>query len=252
MKAMIFAAGLGTRLQPLTNHRPKALVEVAGVPLLQHAIMALKQAGVDEIIVNVHHFADQIISFLEKKDHFGIRIAISDERQRLLETGGGLQFAQWFFRGDERPFFVYNADILIDIDLNNVYKTHIQENAIATLVTSKRQSARQLLFDADNVLHAWANVETGILKVSRMPNTDLFFRAFAGLQVLSPQFFEHLPQTGSEIGKFSIIDTYLYCAAQGEKVFGYDAKDAFWLDVGKPENVAVASAHLIGKTKNHI
>ncbi|MDR2853752.1 MAG: NTP transferase domain-containing protein, partial [Prevotellaceae bacterium] len=156
-KALIFAAGLGTRLQPFTNTMPKALVPIGGKPLLEHIILKLKHSGFDEIIINIHHFGEQIIDFLQNKNHFGIRIEISDERDILLNTGGGIRKTQWFFN-DNAPFLVHNVDILSNIDLRNLYDNHLKNSALATLAVSERATQRYFLFDTQNTLHGWTNV----------------------------------------------------------------------------------------------
>jgi MurNAc alpha-1-phosphate uridylyltransferase len=242
MKAMIFAAGLGTRLRPLTNDRPKALVEVGGRTLLEWAIRRLAAAGVDEIIVNVHYFAEKIVTFLEGKKYFGLRIAISDETGELLETGGGLLKARGFFEKEARDFFVFNADILTDFDLRRLYDAHLHSNALATLLTARRASSRQLLFDEQGLLHGWVNSSEGIARVRRPSVHDLHFRAFSGVQVLSPRIFGAMRQQG----KFSIIDTYLDCAAAHD-IRSFDLGGAAWLDVGKPESIPLAEAILAKK-----
>ena len=149
MKSMIFAAGLGTRLKPLTDVMPKALVPIAGKPLLEHIIIKLKNAGSSEIIINVHHFADQIVAFLKSKNNFDIRIEISDESDCLLETGGGVKKAAWFF-DNKKPFFVVNGDILSNINLNDLYEFHLKTNAFATLAVRKRETQRYFLFNQEN------------------------------------------------------------------------------------------------------
>jgi len=237
MKAMIFAAGLGTRLKPLTDSMPKAMVEIAGKPLLEHVILKLKAAGFDEIIVNVHHFAEQIISFLEEKNNFGIRIEISDERDMLLETGGGIKKAAAFF-DDGKPFLVHNVDILSDIDLFKFYQHNVASKAIATLLVSERSTSRYLLFDKDNNLHAWINEKTGEIK-SPYPNivaTDYSKYAFSGIHVISPEIFAYMDKWD---GKFSIIDFYLSIADKAN-VDCYVAQGMKLIDVGKLDSLTEA------------
>ena len=163
MKAMIFAAGLGTRLRPLTDNMPKALVPVAGKPMLERVILRLKEAGFNEITVNIHHFGEQIIDFLRAHDNFGTEIHISDERGMLLDTGGGIKKARPFLDGQE-PFLVHNADILTDIDLAGLYRHHLESDAESTLLVSERKTSRYLLFDDDYHLHGWINKSTGEVK----------------------------------------------------------------------------------------
>ncbi|MBN1462488.1 MAG: nucleotidyltransferase family protein, partial [Paludibacteraceae bacterium] len=163
MKAMLFAAGLGTRLKPLTDTMPKAMVPIAGKPLLEHVIKKLIAAGFNEIIINVHHFSEQIVSFLKANNNFGVRIELSDESDLLLETGGGIKKAAAFF-DDGMPFLVHNVDILSDVDLCALYNSHVQQNAMASLLVSKRATSRYLLFNAENNLQGWINEKTGETK----------------------------------------------------------------------------------------
>ena len=207
MKAMIFAAGLGTRLKPLTDTMPKALVPVAGKPLLWHTIRKLKAAGFDEIIINVHHFAEQIRQYIQDNHRFGIRIEFSDETRALLDTGGGIKKASWFF-DDEKPFLIHNVDILSDIDLQSLYRFHTGGNSAATLVVSERKTSRYLLFDENNRLKGWLNEKTGETR-SPFPdfNSDRHARlAFSGIHVLNPSILRHMQDFPE---KFSIIDFYL-------------------------------------------
>ncbi|MFK7907222.1 MAG: NDP-sugar synthase [Chitinophagales bacterium] len=239
MKAMIFAAGLGTRLRPLTNHKPKALVEVNGTPLLEIVIQRLKQHGFTNIVVNVHYFAKQIIRFLEAKNHFDIQISISDETGLLLETGGGLLKAKPFFEGkDNEPFLVHNVDILSDIDLATLYQSHLQNNPLATLVVRNRKTSRYLLFDEKNQMCGWKNVKTGEVRMMRDSALSLEPKAlaFSGIHVISPSIFQYMPEQESA---FSIIETYLQ-AAKTQKIMAYPSDDSNWLDVGKPESLAQA------------
>lgn len=223
MKAMIFAAGLGTRLRPLTNYKPKALVEVNGKTLLELSIKKLTEQGFDQIIINVHHFADQVIEFLSKHK-FNARVEISDERNMLLETGGGLKKAKWFFDGT--PFLVYNVDIVSDIDLYELYQTHLKNRSIATLAVRDRISSRYFLFDDDNILCGWENIKTSEKKIVR-ENSNLTQFAFSGIHVIDPKLFEYFPDDD----RFSIIDVYLH-AAKKEKIKGFIHNSTFWKDVG--------------------
>jgi len=239
MKAMIFAAGLGTRLRPLTNHKPKALVEVNGTPLLEIVIQRLKQHGFTNIVVNVHYFAKQIIRFLEAKNNFDIQISISDETDLLLETGGGLLKAKPFFEGaDNEPFLVHNVDILSDIDLAALYQYHLQNNPLATLVVRNRKTSRYLLFDEENQMCGWKNVKTGEVRMMRESALSLQPNAlaFSGIHVISPSIFQYMPEQESA---FSIIETYLQ-AAKTQKIMAYPSDGSNWLDVGKPESLAQA------------
>lgn len=240
---MIFAAGLGTRLRPLTDHMPKALVPVAGVPMLERVILRLKEQGFDEIIVNIHHFGEQIIDFLQAKHNFGIRIEVSDERDRLLDTGGGIRKARWFLDGGE-PFLVHNADILTDIDLKAVYQRHQTGNAAATLVVSRRHTSRYLVFDGQRQLCGWINKQTGETRPAgftyppESPESRYEELAFGGIHVISPSLFPLMEGAAWE-GKFSIIPFYLEVCRQA-RIKGYPIEGAQWFDIGKPETLRLA------------
>ncbi len=232
---MILAAGLGTRLRPLTNNKPKALVEVNGMPLLEIVIKRLKYFGCSNIIINVHHFADQIEAFLLKNNHFDINIQISDERQKLLETGGGLKKASWFFENGE-PFLLCNTDILTDLDLTALYEAHLAKpNALATLAVSNRSTSRYLIFDKKGIMNGWLNIKTGEMKMPRKGAEELELKAFSGIHVISPKIFDLMPAAESP---FSIIKTYLETAEKFE-LFAYP-HEARWLDVGRKSNLEEA------------
>jgi len=238
MKAMVLAAGLGTRLRPLTNTQPKAMVEVAGKPLLEHTIQRLIRFGYTEIIVNVHHFADQIIDFLQKKQNFGIRIEISDERERLLDTGGALWKARWFLEGEE-PFLLCNTDILTSLDLHQFRAHHIQKGGVVTLATRKRSTSRYLIFDQEDQLHGWTNIKTGELKLARLEQNHLELRGFSGYHFIEPSLLAELPQEEA----FSIIPFYLD-AAKKHALYSYPHDSDIWIDVGKPEELAKGAEFL--------
>jgi len=226
---MIFAAGLGTRLKPLTDTIPKALIPIGGKPLLEHVVLKLKAAGFNEIIVNVHHFPDQMIDFLKANNSFGIRIEVSDERDLLLDTGGGIRNVEWFF-DDNKPFLVHNVDILSNLDLNVLYNEHLASNSMATLVVSKRDTFRYLLFNGNNRLCGWINEKTGETKPVRFDNILNFNKlAFAGIQVLSPAVFELMKNSDM---RFPIMDFYL-SNAQNQVIKGFTPIDFNMLDVGK-------------------
>lgn len=236
MKAMLLAAGLGKRLQPLTDHTPKALIEVNGTPLLRIAIEYLAHHGFNEIIINVHHHAGQIVDFLKANHNFAQRIIISDETDRLLDTGGGLKKAAWFF-DDDQPFLVYNVDILCDLDLGKLYRNHLGSGALATLAVRNRPSQRYLLFDAENTFCGWQNIKTGETIYAREYSSDLQSLAFSGIHVLSPEILKHfIPE--EEV--FSLIDLYLQIAGDFP-VKGFRHDESRWIDVGKPENLAKAT-----------
>jgi NDP-sugar pyrophosphorylase family protein len=231
-KAMIFAAGLGTRLKPFTLNAPKAMAPVNGKPLLQRNIEYLASFGIEEIVVNVHHFADQIISFLAEND-FGVKTIISDETDEVLETGGGLLNARPLLE-DAEDILIMNVDILTDIDINKLIKHHNENNALATLAVSNRESSRGLLFDSELQLSGWHNKKTGEEKIVH-PKENLTDFAFSGIQVLSSKIFPLINQRG----KFSIIDTYLDIAAT-QKIMAYDHSGKILMDVGNPERLKLA------------
>ena len=233
MKAMVLAAGLGTRLGKLTSHKPKALVEVAGQPLLAHIIAKLVRSGFTNITVNVHHFAQQVIDFLSQND-FGASINISSETDQLLDTGGGILKAQSFLDGQE-PFLVHNVDIISDIDLSQIMSNHKQSGALATLAVSSRSSTRKLLFDSAMQLRGWKNLTSGEVIIPSNSNGNLKEFAFSGIHVLSPQIFSAI----NSCGRFSIIDTYLSLCAD-KNVLGYDVSTSHVLDVGKPDSISRA------------
>ena len=232
MKAMIFAAGLGTRLKPFTENHPKALAVVNGKPLLQRNIEYLKSFGIEEIVINVHHFADQIIEFLEENNYFGIEIIISDETDQVLETGGGLVKAKDNFTED---FLVMNVDILTDLNLAEFIKAHQENKAIVSLAVSDRDSSRKLFFNEQNELKGWRNLKTEeeIKAVDSLDNCkDL---AFSGIHVISPVLFDKI----TEKGKFSIMKVYMDLM-QTESIIGFDHSGGILIDVGRPESVLEA------------
>ena len=257
MKAMDFAAGLGTRLKPFTDRHPKALAEVDGHPMLGLVIEKLKSYGVTEIVVNVHHFADQIINYLRINNNFGVKIHISDETDRLLDTGGGILAAKKWLSGNEL-FIVHNADILTDFDLDDMYSYAKLNKTIATLLVADRSTKRYLLFDRlDHRMEGWTNIETGQVRPSDLilPPDSYLKRAFGGVHVLSPDIFPYLEVYASKldadsIPKFSIMDFYItYCKEL--KIFGYEPlKEYNWHDIGKPASLEAATeAFKSGKLK---
>lgn len=231
MKAMIFAAGRGTRLQPLTNTIPKALVKVKGTPMLEILIRKLIKNGFDEIIINLHHFPEQIIDFIKKKNYFGIRIEFSFEKENLLNTGGGLKNAKNFFN-DGKDFLLHNVDILSDINLKGFYNIHLKSNALVSLAVKNRQTSRYLLFDEDYLLAGWENIKTGEKIISRKLNKKLIPFAFSGIHIINPRIFDLI----NEEGAFSIIDLYLRLA-KDQKIMAFDIGNTFWKDIGKPEEL---------------
>ena len=233
MKAMIFAAGLGTRLRPLTDTMPKALVPVDGKPLLHHLLHKLQQAGCTHAVVNVHHHAQQIVEYVEQHD-YGMRIDISDESDMLLDTGGGLRKAGSLFHGDE-PILVHNVDILSNIDFDTLLQSH-HPDSLATVVVSHRNTGRYLLFDNNMRMQGWTNINSGEVKPQGLDTTALQQAAFAGIHVVSPRIFE---QMHSMPDKFSIIDFYLQ-AMNTHRIMGYIPQDFGMLDVGKIDSLAPA------------
>ena len=243
MKAMIFAAGLGTRLRPLTDHTPKALVPVAGQPMLQRVMLRLKEAGFDDITINIHHFGQQSIDFLQANQNFGLTVHVSDERDQLLDTGGGIWKARPFLDGNE-PFLVHNADILTDLDLAAFYRHHRESGADATLLVSQRKTSRYLLFDAEYRLHGWTNRATGEVLPEGLDYATGGYRelAFGGVHVMSPSLFAAM-ESGGWGGKFSIIPFYLKACRQLH-IQGYPLQQVKWFDVGKPETLRQAEDEL--------
>lgn len=247
---MIFAAGLGTRLRPLTNDRPKALIEVAGKPLLQHQIEKLKGAGFDHIVVNVHHFGEQIIDFLAAHENFGIDIKISDERKQLLDTGGGIKAAMKLFDNDD-PVLIHNVDIISDIDLGALYQKHLNaqigsdDDAIATLAINQRKTSRYLLFNDQLRMCGWTNITTGEVKPATLcSNPDATLEemgyqkyAFSGIHVVDRRILSDLEARREEI--FPIMDFYIELC-QKKSVRGVDVTGQKWVDCGKPEYLDVA------------
>ncbi len=227
VKAMILAAGLGTRLKPLTDVKPKALLEIKGTTLLEMAVSHLAQAGVTEIIVNVHHFADQVIGFLEKKKNFGVDITVSDESGQLLDTGGGLKKAEAFF-SDGRPFIVRNVDLVSDLDFPKMMDYHLLHSPLATLAVRNRETSRYFLFDDSDQLAGWTNTKTGETLQSRESRGVIRKLAFSGIQIIDPKIFPLI----TEEGKFSLTGLYLRLA-KNEKIICYEDNFSKWKDIGK-------------------
>ena len=227
MKAMIFAAGLGTRLRPITETIPKAVVEFKGKPLIENVINRLITAGVTELIVNLHHFPEQIKAFVKSKNNFGIRIEFSEEIE-LLDTGGGLKKAGWFFN-DGNPFILHNVDILSDIDLNLMVETHNQSGVLSTVAVKKRATSRYFIFDQTNLLCGWKSVKENKTIMAKEPNGKTQDLAFCGIHVISPQIFPKLTETG----KFSIVESYLRLAREGERIAAFRVDENSWQDIGK-------------------
>ena len=242
MKAMILAAGLGTRLRPLTDHRPKALVEVAGRTLLEITLTRLRSFGIREVIVNVHHFADKIVNYLRDNGNFGMRVEISRE-DILLDTGGGLKKAGWFFteRGKENdgPFLLHNVDVISTIDFDRMLQFHSENRALATLAVQRRESSRYLLFDEQGQLSGrCAGRDTAEEVVRRAAKHEPL--AFSGIHVISPRLLSLM----NEEGVFSIISTYLRLAEQGEKIVAFRANEYYWRDLGRVSDLQKAAEDL--------
>jgi NDP-sugar pyrophosphorylase family protein len=244
MKAMILAAGLGTRLRPLTDDRPKALVEVNGRTLLEITLSRLFTFGVHDVIINVHHMADMVVDYLKKNDNFGLRVEVSRE-ETLLDTGGGLKKATWFFQnagdhsGKDAPFILHNVDVLSTIDLEQMTQLHVHSQALATLAVQDRETSRYLLFDDQGQLcgrRAGRNQSHELVR----PAQQLQALAFSGIHIISPRLLAMI----TEDGAFSIITAYLRLAAQGEKILAFRADESYWRDLGTPEKIAQAAQDL--------
>ena len=228
---MILAAGLGTRLKPFTESHPKALLPINGKTLLQRNVEYLQLFNVKDVIVNVHHFAMQIVDALQQNNGWGSSVTISDETDLVLETGGGLKKAGQYLQTSSEPFVLMNADILTDLYIDELKNLHEESGAIATLAVTNRSTSRYLLFDDDNFLCGWLNEKTGEQKGKKGIK-----KAFSGIHIISPDIFKHI----TEEGKFSLIDLYLRLAAEGFKINCYDHSKGKLLDVGKPESIAIA------------
>lgn len=235
MKALIFAAGKGTRLRPFTDAHPKALAPVNGIPLLGRNIKFLQSAGINEFIINIHHFGNQIVEYLKKNDNFGAKIEISDEKDQLLETGGGLIFAKKFLDFEE-DFLIMNADILTDLDVNALVKYHREKNDFATLAVSDRKSSRKLLFNEEMVLRGWLNTDTGEQRLAEF-NKGFKPLSFSGIHCINPVIFSKIKRTG----KFSIMEEYLDLM-HTDQIHGFE-HTATLIDVGRPESVTEAEKY---------
>ncbi len=239
MKAMIFAAGLGTRFKPWTDEHPKALALVNGKSLLQRNIEYLQQYGITDVVVNVHHFADQVIDAVQQSKGWGSNILISDERDELLDTGGGLLKAAPMLEGDE-PFVTINVDVLTNLDLNNLIVFHQKHHPLISFAVTNRKTARNFLFDEQNRLCGWRNNASGeekgpLLSYTDEERTKLVEKAYSCVVVFEPTVFSRIRQTG----KFSLTETYLDLATD-HLILGYDHSGDKFVDVGKPESVKVA------------
>jgi mannose-1-phosphate guanylyltransferase len=249
MKAMVLAAGLGTRLRPLTNDRPKALVEIGGRTLLEITLTRLRGFGIRDVIVNVHHYADMVIDYVKAADNFGMRIEFSRE-DVLLDTGGGLKKAAWFLGGnsssadshEEESFILHNVDVISNIDLSRLVESHKKNNALATLAVQERKTSRYLLFDEHAQLCGRRLVKEEKTEIVR-PSQHMSELAFTGIHVISPRIFPLL----TEEGIFSIVPAFLRLAAQGKKILAFRADEYYWRDLGKPENIRQAEQDMTDK-----
>jgi len=228
---MILAAGLGTRLKPFTDKHPKALAIVNGKTILQRNIEYLASFGIKEVIVNVHHFANQIVDLIKENNGFGSNITFSDETNEVLETGGGIKKAEWFFEKDDEPFVVMNVDVLTDMNLKEMIFEQKKNNPIATLAVTSRKTSRYFLFDEKNYLGGWKNEKTGEQKISRNSG-KCFQKAFSGVHVISPKIFPLIKMSG----KFSMVDVYLELA-KTQMIAAFDHRGSKFIDVGKPESI---------------
>jgi len=231
MKAMILAAGVGSRLRPLTDTCPKALIDINGTPMLEIVLRRLIQAGCNEVIINVFHLADLIVEFLQRRKNLGLHIEISRETE-LLDTGGGLKNAASFF-DDGRPFFLHNVDVLSDVDLNRMYRDHLEHKALATLAVQARQTARYFLFDENDALCGWESIGENKKTLAKTPAGNVTRLAFNGIHVISPQIFSRMNETGV----FSINQTYLRLAGAGEKIMAFHMDEYYWRDIGRLEKL---------------
>jgi NDP-sugar pyrophosphorylase family protein len=238
MKAMILAAGLGTRLRPLTDDLPKALVEVGGRTLLEIVLARLRAFGVGEVIVNIHHYADMILEYLRAHDNFGMHIEVSRE-EVLLDTGGGLKNAAWFFldtTNPPEPFILHNVDVISTIDLGRMVRFHMEQDGVATLAVQERVTSRPLLFDEHDQLCGRRVGQGGQSELVRSA-VETRALAFSGIHIISTRIFEQI----KEDGVFSIIPAYLRLAAEGEKIIAFRVDEYYWRDLGRPENIIQAA-----------
>ena len=238
MRAMVLAAGLGTRLRPHTDDRPKALVELGGRTLLEITLTRLRASGIHDVIVNAHHFADSLVEYLRCHDNFGMNVVVSRE-DLLLDTGGGLKAAAYFLNGSSEPFLLHNVDVLSNIDFERMLTFHREHDALATLAMRQRPGRRQLLFDEHALLCGRRTKGVAADEVVR-PARQLMPLAFSGIHVISPRIFDCMTDEGA----FSVIDAYLRMAAAGEKIAAFRADDYYWRDLGTMERLQAAEADI--------
>ncbi|MFC1733509.1 NDP-sugar synthase [candidate division KSB1 bacterium] len=239
MKAMILAAGLGTRLKPLTDHTPKAMIHINGKPMIFYIIDSIRRSGIKEIIINIHHLADQIVDYIENQSFKDINIEFSDERSELLDTGGGINKASWFLNGNE-SFLVHNVDIFTNLNLKDLIQNHNDSRALCTLAVSNRKTSRYLLFDDLLRLRGWKNIKTGEIKIPGSPENKMIPLAFSGIQVLSPEIFHYFNNFALVNKRFSIIEVYLQLSG-AKLIKGFNHTGGKWIDMGKKESYPLAS-----------
>jgi len=232
MKAMILAAGFGTRLKPLTDHTPKALIEINNVPIIEHQIRRLTSLGFNDIIINVYHLAEKIIDFIKSKNWGSANIEISVE-ENILETGGGLRKAQWFFNTEE-SFLVHNVDVITNLDILKMLDAHLSSKALSTLAVRRRKTTRYFLIDEESNLCGWKSTEKEQTLIKRKPIGELSEFSFMGIHIISPEIFPLMP----EEDKFSLIDLYLKLVEQNQFIKAFRGDNYDWLDIGKKENLA--------------
>jgi len=245
MKALILAAGLGSRLRPLTENKPKALVNVAGKTLIEHVIIHLRDTGVNEIVINLHHYGGLLKEYIEKLNYRDIKFHFSDETDLLLDTGGAIKQASCFLKGNI-PFIVYNVDVLSNIDLKDMMRHHYASGNDITLAVRNRGSSRYFLFDSHNMLAGWENTKTGEIRMVKEINTELSYMAFSGIQILNPAVPEIMP-AGE---KFPVVDFYLRFARELQ-IGAYNHDQTFWFDSGTVEKIAEAEKFLLRQSLNN-
>lgn len=246
MKAIVFAAGLGTRLKPFTETKPKALVPLDGVPMLERVILNIKSCGITDIIVNIHHFGQQIVNFLNENHNFGVNITISDETDLLLDTGGGILKAKSLLLNGDEPFVAHNSDIFTDINLSEMIDYHCSSSADATLLVKKRDTQRHLVFDNQNTLVGWTNIATGQVKPADFSITNEHsLMAFGGVHVISPSIFKHMEHYHN-LPVFSTVPFYVDTCKE-ITVKGFNPSNHNWFDIGKMETLKQAEAFLNSK-----
>ncbi|NQU33951.1 MAG: NTP transferase domain-containing protein [Bacteroidetes bacterium] len=243
MKAIILAAGLGSRLKHVTHDKPKALVEVGGITMLESVILKLKSQGINELLINIHHFGQSIIDFLDTRNNFGVNITISDERDLLMDTGGAILKAKKFILGNE-PVLVHNVDVISNVNIKELLALHTERKSMATLCVRRRDSQRGLLFNNNNLLIGWTNLGDKKYRWVNHSYTDYSLFAFSGIYLINPDFVDHITQTGV----FSIIDTWLDIA-KNHPISGYIDTSSIWHDLGTMDKICDAEKKLNSREK---